>query len=66
MPSPQHTTVVLTPEAHAVKDAPAPAYGLKRLLSAALVEFGKRSPQERESLVVKANPISKKHIRVAV
>lgn len=55
MPTEERTSVVLTPEALAIKNELSPAYGLKGLLSAALIEFAKRSPKEREALVGKAN-----------
>ena len=55
MPSEERTSVVLTPEAKAIKDELSPAYGLKGLLSAALIEFAKRDPKDRETLVAKAN-----------
>lgn len=55
MPSKQHTTVVLTKPAQAVKDDLAPIFGLKNILSAGLILFGKLSDAAQKAAIAKAN-----------
>jgi len=47
MPSKEATSVVFFPRAQQVKIELAPLYGLKRILSASLVEFAKLSQEEQ-------------------
>lgn len=57
-----HTTVNLTETAQKVKDDLAPVFGLKNILSAGLVLFGKLSTDEQKSVIMEAldtNPKSK-------
>ena len=53
MPSEERTSVVLTAEAQAIKQELSPVYGLKGLLSSALVLFNGLTPKEQKDLVAK-------------
>ncbi len=55
MPSKNTTTVVLTEAAQAVKDDLAPVFGLKNILSAGLIMFGKLTDSEQKKVVKQAN-----------
>ena len=55
MPSPNQTTVVLTPTAQAVKDDLAPIFGLKAILSAGLMLFSKLSAEEQKRVIAQAS-----------
>jgi hypothetical protein len=54
MPSLNQTTVVLTPAAQAVKDDLAPIFGLKSILSAGLILFGRLSAEEQKRAIADA------------
>lgn len=53
MSSEERTSVVLTAEAQAIKQALSPVYGLKGLLSSALVLFNDLTPKEQKDIVTK-------------
>ena len=50
------TTVRLTERAQKIKDDLAPIFGLKNILSGALVLFGKLSDTEQKATIADANP----------
>ena len=56
--SPQ-TTVHLTEAAQKVKDALAPIYGLKNILSAGLTIFGKLSDSDQKKTIAEANGMAR-------
>jgi len=51
------TTVILTKLAQEVKDDLAPIFGLKNILSAGLVVFGRLTSDEQKQLVTEANKV---------
>ncbi len=55
MPSTNTTTVVLTPAAQAVKEDLAPIFGLKPILSAGLVLFGRLTAEEQKRAIADAS-----------
>jgi len=52
-----HTTVVLTKVAQEVKDDKAPVFGLKNILSAGLVLFGRLTSDEQIRIIAEANSL---------
>jgi len=59
MPSKNPTTVVLAEKAQRIKDDLAPIFGLKNILSAALLLFGKLSDTEQKQAITEANGAKK-------
>jgi len=55
MPSIKHTTVVLTEKAQFIKEDLAPVFGLKNILSAGLLVFGKLTTTEQKMIIKQAN-----------
>lgn len=55
MPSKNTTTVVLTEKAQLIKEDLAPVFGLKNILSAGLVLFGKLTTTEQKASIKEAN-----------
>ena len=51
----KHTTVNLTEKAQLIKDDLAPIYGLKNILSAGLILFGKLTDTEQKLAINEAN-----------
>lgn len=55
MPSKNTTTVVLTEKAQIIKEDLAPVFGLKNILSAGLLLFGRLKSDEQKSTIAEAN-----------
>jgi len=51
----QHTTVILTKSSQEIKEDLAPIFGLKNILSAGLILFGKLSDKEQKHAIAEAN-----------
>jgi hypothetical protein len=51
----KHTTVVLTKVAQEVKEDLAPVFGLKNILSAGLLLFGRLSSDQQKDIIAQAN-----------
>lgn len=51
----KHTTVNLSENAQLIKDDLAPVFGLKNILSAGLILFGKLSSDEQKKIIAQAN-----------
>lgn len=51
----KHTTVILTEKSQLIKEDFAPIFGLKNILSAGLVLFGRLSADQKQKIIAEAN-----------
>lgn len=51
----KHTTVILTEKAQFIKDDLAPIFGLKNIISAGLILFGKLTDANQKEIINEAN-----------
>ena len=56
----KHTTVILNEKAQAIKDDLAPLFGLKNILSAGLILFGKLTSDQQKQVIAESNGVESK------
>jgi hypothetical protein len=59
------TNVILTKNSQRIKDKYAPIYGLKNLISGALIVWGKLSPQQQQEAIAAAHGLDAEGIVAA-